>query len=330
MYDNPSQGQPEPSGRGGDAAQGAQVQGQPQQQAPKPQPKPQKPGPRISIPKNRRLLVIIGIMLVVFLVLVVALHFDTVISVQNLTKYDNVIVPSSFLARLQIPDNISNAVGLGSQSNNLLPVSGTPMYNGTKPVIVYVGAEYCPYCAAERWAMLIALMRFGSFTGIRYMTSTISDYSPSTPTFTFYNSTYTSSYVVFDSVETETNTGAPLQKLSELQNATYSKYDLNNVNIPPSNRGGIPFIDFANKTMIYGSSYLPENLTDPGKSILYQMNWSGIAGQLSNPSSRQSQAIIGTANLFTAQICMLTNNTPSGVCSQPYVANIEKILGNGA
>ena len=29
-----------------------------------------------------------------------------------------------------------------------------------------MGAEYCPYCAAQRWAMIVALSRFGTFSGL--------------------------------------------------------------------------------------------------------------------------------------------------------------------
>ena len=35
-----------------------------------------------------------------------------------------------------------------------------------KPEVLYVGAEYCPYCAAQRWALAVALSRFGTFTGL--------------------------------------------------------------------------------------------------------------------------------------------------------------------
>src|SRR6266568_183753 len=44
-----------------------------------------------------------------------------------------------------------------------------------KPEIVYVGAEYCPFCAAERWALSVALSRFGSFSGLRLIHSSSTD-----------------------------------------------------------------------------------------------------------------------------------------------------------
>ena len=36
-----------------------------------------------------------------------------------------------------------------------------------KPELLYIGAEYCPYCAASRWPLIIALSRFGTFKGLR-------------------------------------------------------------------------------------------------------------------------------------------------------------------
>ena len=35
-----------------------------------------------------------------------------------------------------------------------------------KPEVLYVGAEYCPFCAAERWPVVVALSRFGTWSGL--------------------------------------------------------------------------------------------------------------------------------------------------------------------
>ena len=47
-------------------------------------------------------------------------------------------------------------------------ITGAPLTSGGKPEMLYIGAEYCPYCAAERWAMIVALSRFGTFSGLRH------------------------------------------------------------------------------------------------------------------------------------------------------------------
>ena len=71
--------------------------------------------------------------------------------------------------------------------------------------MLYEGAEYCPFCAAERWAMVMALSKFGTFWGLKLTNSSVSDFAPDTATFSFYGSTYTSKYLAFKPVELATN-----------------------------------------------------------------------------------------------------------------------------
>src|SRR5579863_6762146 len=102
----------------------------------------------------------------------------------------------------KVDTNILAAVGTGSVQNPFKAVQGSPLppvLNGPtgKPEVLYMGAEYCPYCAAQRWAMIVALDKFGSFTGITYMQSSSTDIYPNTPTFAFVNSNYSSSYISF-------------------------------------------------------------------------------------------------------------------------------------
>jgi hypothetical protein len=82
--------------------------------------------------------------------------------------------------------------------------SSTPWTVGGKPVF-YFGFEFCPYCAASRWSMVVALARFGTWSGLEYMTSSGTDYYPGTKTVTFIHAKLTSQYVDFQSVENATN-----------------------------------------------------------------------------------------------------------------------------
>src|SRR5215467_1180354 len=66
------------------------------------------------------------------------------------------------------------------------PGSGAPLTSGGKPEMLYIGAEYCPYCAAMRWPMAVALSRFGTFGPLTGIHSTSNDVFPNTPTLTFY------------------------------------------------------------------------------------------------------------------------------------------------
>src|SRR5262250_635737 len=66
--------------------------------------------------------------------------------------------------------------------------SGTPLTANGKPEMLYMGAEYCPYCAAERWAMIQALSRFGTFSGLSTVHSSTTDTPTNISTFTFHGS----------------------------------------------------------------------------------------------------------------------------------------------
>src|SRR5580704_4304478 len=71
--------------------------------------------------------------------------------------------PAVLAAVTQIPSSVYDAVGLGNAGNGPKPLTGAPaLQSGGKPEVLYIGAEYCPFCAAERWAMIAALGRFGT------------------------------------------------------------------------------------------------------------------------------------------------------------------------
>jgi thiol-disulfide isomerase/thioredoxin len=217
-----------------------------------------------------------------------------------------------------VPASTLNAVGVGAANpKTITPISGgSPLTSNGKPEVVYIGAEYCPYCAAERWAMVVALSRFGTFTGLHGIHSDANDVYPNTPTLTFYKSAYKSKYIAFTPVETETVNKAPLQKTTAQQDQLISKYDA-----PPyvsaQSKGSIPFVDFGNKYMISGASYNPQ--------VLAGKTWAQVASALKDPSSDIAKGADGAANMITAAICKLTNNQPASVCT-PAVKALEAKL----
>jgi hypothetical protein len=210
-----------------------------------------------------------------------------------------------------IPASELDAVGKGSANNPIKPVSGT-LLSGPKalPEVFYLGAEYCPYCAAERWPMIIALSRFGTFSGLKTTTSSSSDVYPNTPTFTFHGATYTSQYIDFVSVETTDRDRNPLESPTAAQQALVNQYDTS---------GSIPFVDFGNRYAFSGAMYLPD--------ILSGMSWQAVADTLQQPTSNQARAILGSANLITAAVCRLTSDEPASVCSSATIQSLEKSLG---
>jgi hypothetical protein len=257
---------------------------------------------------NTKLYVAIGVIIVVVLVLVA-------FSTMDLTPaQDNQPVNSTQIAQMaSIAENntLANQVKAGIATQDVpASVIGSPLlkFNG-KPGILYIGADYCPYCAATRWSLIIALMRFGTFSNLRYMTSDPSDVFPNTVTFTFYNATYSSNYISFVGVETLTNTKQPLQQPNQTEISLANKYDT-------AQGQPIPFIDFGNRDVQVGAIYSPGG-------VLTGKDWQQVISLMGNGSTVQSQAIIGGANQFTAAICSMDNNTPSSVCDQPYVTALQ-------
>ncbi len=228
-------------------------------------------------------------------------------------------VPATVLAAVTNPSpQVLAAVGDGHVGNPLHPLPVGPVQTGAdgKPLLLYVGADYCPYCAAERWSLVVALSRFGTFSHLQLMTSSSTDVFPDTHTFTFADSTYSSSYLDFQAVETETRDQQPLQTPDAAQQHLFETYD-----VPPYSTvaGGIPFLDFANQLVAVSSGYSP--------SLVQGMTWEQITAQLGAPTSPQAQGILGNANWLAAGICRITGNEPAGVCASAPIPSLEARLG---
>ncbi|HWG11869.1 MAG TPA: DUF929 family protein [Streptosporangiaceae bacterium] len=229
-----------------------------------------------------------------------------------------------------VPASTLTKVGAGSVASPPSALTnGTPLTSGGKPEMLYIGAEYCPFCAFERWGMIVALSRFGTFSGLSTVHSgnITGEVFPNTPTWTFYKSTYTSKYLTFTPVEIETNVPASngqgytaLQTPTSAQQALLSKYDA-----PPyvssADKGAIPFVYIGGKYLINGASSSP--------SVLAGKSWATIASSLKDPNSAEAQAIGGTANYITAAICKTTNNQPSNVCTPAVTALQSKMTSAG-
>ena len=228
-----------------------------------------------------------------------------------------------------VPASTLDTVGAGTFNGKIQTITGTPkpLTSGGKPELLYMGAEYCPYCAANRWAMIVALSRFGTFSGLATVHSAVSNGSgddepyPDTPTFTFVHASYSSPYLNFTPVELQTNipdasngTYTMLQSPTSAQQALLNKYDTSPYT---TETGAIPFLDFGNKYVSIGVSYSNTALTG--------LTWSQIAADLHNPNSTVAKAVDGTANYFTAAICKMTGNQPASACT-PAVQALEKQL----
>jgi hypothetical protein len=215
-----------------------------------------------------------------------------------------------------VPVSTLDTIGEGSVlSYNPSPISAIPgaaLTSNGKPEMLYIGAEFCPYCAALRWSMAVALSRFGTLSPLRGIHSSPTDAFPNTATLTFYKSSYASKYLVFTPVENETVTRAPLQQTTAEQQKIWETYE------PDVSTRGYPFIDFGNKYLIKAPIYDP--------SVLAGQTWSQIASALHDPSSPIAQGVNGAANLITAAICKTTGNQPAKVCTSPMITSLQAKL----
>jgi len=212
-------------------------------------------------------------------------------------------VPASVLA------NVGKGSVLTFNPAPITKVTGPPLTSNGKPEMLYIGAEYCPYCAAIRWSMAVALSRFGTLsTPLHGIHSSSSDVYPDTATLTFYKTTYNSKYLTFTPVENETISRSLLQPTTAQQNQVWARYE------PDPTQRGYPFISFGNKYVLKAPIYDP--------AVLKGLTWSQIAADLHNPSSPVAQGVLGGANYITAAICKMTNDQPASICAAPSITAV--------
>lgn len=204
-----------------------------------------------------------------------------------------------------VPAATLTAVGTEGVDNGPRRVDDPALSSNGKPLVLYVGAEYCPFCAAERWPLVQALSRFGTFSGLTATHSGAEDVYPNTATFSFYGAHYQSDYLTFDGRELRTNElkgghYTPLQSLDGEQEALFKRYG-----------GGFPFLDLGGRFVMTGATYQPE--------LLRGMTVEEIANSLANASSPVARAVNASANVLTAALCELTEDRPTTVCTAPAV-----------
>jgi hypothetical protein len=212
-----------------------------------------------------------------------------------------------------------DTVGAGSVQSLPKAITDAPALTADgKPKVLYVGAEFCPFCAAERWALVAAMGRFGSFSNLGQTSSSGTDSYPNTQTLSFHGATYSSSELSFTAYETTDRDRKTLDKVSAEDEAVAAKYDA-----PPyvskDSAGAIPFLDIGGKWMISGASFDPD--------VLKGKTHEEIATAMGDPKSDIAKAVDGTANVITAALCTLTKNAPTTVCSSTGVkAATTKLL----
>lgn len=218
--------------------------------------------------------------------------------------YGSSPAPSAVVAGVaSLPSSLLTGRSASAGVTPARTVAGPALTAGGEPEVLYIGAEYCPYCAAERWAVVAALAKFGTWSNLGATHSASRDVYPNTATFSFYGAGYSSPWLHFTGVETTTNQPqgsgyVPLQSPSPAEAAVFQAKDP---------QGSIPFVDLGGKSVIVGASYDPQ--------VLQGLSMAQIAGELRDPSTPVAKSVDTAAGMITRRLCGLTGDKPAGVCS---------------
>jgi thiol-disulfide isomerase/thioredoxin len=167
-------------------------------------------------------------------------------------------------------------------------ISDQPLKQSSgKPLIFFMGASFCPYCASERWAIVRALYNFGSWQGLIETTSAEHDEKYlSIATLDFSRAKYTSDYVDFIGRETADRNFEPLQELTEKDYEIIDTFNPDQI---------IPFLLIDGQFMQVGSGYSPQ--------LLEGMDHTKVMTEIENSASLLGNAIKTETDNITAFIC---------------------------
>ena len=181
-------------------------------------------------------------------------------------------------------------------------ISDQPLNAAGKPDLLYVGAEFCPICAAERWAMYVALSKFGTFNPQPgQIHSAVRD--GDIPTLTFYKTDFTSPYFTFTPVETTTNKPdgnyyVILERPTPAQQQLWQSHTGET----------FPWLDFGGKLQLTSAQFSP--------TVLEGQSFDSIASQIGNNRTAIGADVDASAKVFIQSICgTLTANQPADICS---------------
>lgn len=258
------------------------------------------------------------------------------------------------MLNVSIPgEALSNGVYYASSSNfqvALGQASQFPQFSyGGKPSVIYIGATSCVWCAENRWAMAMALSRFGSFNSLYTGYSSIHDgdvptlywkpqelYSNDTATFGNY---YSSQYINFFSAEYDSNISAGFQFPTTSDPIGYFASRAPNSSYQTAMRymnatqafSGTPFtfwgtvINRGASGVVFGT---PQNasVAQGGGLPLTYMTHQQIFGQLAGLNTTFAYEEYAVADVYIAELCPSVGNS-APVCSLPAIQAYEQKMG---
>ncbi|HJZ37998.1 MAG TPA: DUF929 family protein [Solirubrobacterales bacterium] len=223
-------------------------------------------------------------------------------------------VPAGAVVSRSIPAGAQPASDAASVAlGEVRRASEEPLLDGGKPLVFFMGAEWCPFCASERWGLVKATSRFGKWSGLKELRSREGqDYFPALATYDLSKATYTSRYLNIRHIEVATVEGDPLQKLGSFEEELVNGYD---------KLGGVPFL-FASGSP---GRYTVELGFSPG--LLDGQSFDSLRKEVAAEARTPAvEAIDGQAEAITALICKIDGQQPASVCSKGSTPALEREL----
>lgn len=192
----------------------------------------------------------------------------------------------------------------GKVIGKFVQVSKETMKRSGKLLVFFMGAEYCPYCAAERWAIVRALSKYGQWNGLKQTMSAARD-EPflNLPTYDFTGATYTSQHIEFISKEIKDRDFKPLQKLLKTEEKIVRKYN---------SEKKIPFLIIAGRFMQVEPGFSPK--------IFIGHTFRQTETELKKIESDIRKTIDDEANIISALLCI--SGLPAELCKESGVAEL--------
>jgi hypothetical protein len=174
-----------------------------------------------------------------------------------------------------------------------------------KPLVFFMGAGFCPFCAAERWAIVEALKNFGTWEDLVEEKSAGHDEKYlNVPTMSFARARYSSEFIEFVGRETADRNFEPLQELDEKDYEILDTFNPDQI---------IPFLLVDGQFMQVGAGYSPK--------LIEGMDHSRVRTELENPNSEVGKAIRDEIDNITALVCKsIGSKSPS--CQKEKISGL--------
>ena len=231
-------------------------------------------------------------------------------------------------AMASVPASVFDSVGVNAPTTPVTPLqptggAGTPAWLATVnlgpplPVVFFYGAEFAPYAAVQRWPLVLALSRFGTFHELGDHAVEPDDR-------------------VREPLDLHVLEGLLLEPIRDprvggaLQLVEPDRGERTSASRPPmpgrprpiasygAGANTFALLDVANRYTLNGSSFSP--------AVLAGLTQDQIAGYLTSPASPLTQAVVTSANEISAAICSTDGEKPAAVCDSRGVLAADALL----